>query len=667
MLAIGFLAQIRFKQFEHESAELDALLGAGARLNNLHQTTHDYLLISGYDARVELHKQATALSKSLTSIKFNTIRARRLVGEILNRTSRISFSFDELNAPSAGPGLSNQPSRDTTRLVSGLLAEYGQMRFIIRKALVAQRLGIEKSRSTVFSSILFLAATAAGLMLALSCFIIKNVITRIEALYQGMKTISEGNFGHRITIRRRDEIGRLAMSFNEMTSRLQSSYATLHEEVLQRRQAEENLRILNTELEDRVRARTQDLAAANQQLRMEIEERRLAETRVEAANRAKSDFLANMSHEIRTPMNGILGMTELILLTTTEPKTRTHLGMIKQSGHALLDIINDILDLSKIEAGKTELENQMFRPRDVVASTVDLLGVTARGKGLRLAFRLDDRVPRHTIGDEGRLRQILTNIIGNAVKFTEQGSVEVSLTLAEDGSPTSPETAHLLFSVRDTGVGIPGDKLESIFESFSQVGESAHVKYGGTGLGLAISKQLVEMMGGRIWAESEPGAGSTFFFTVQLGLAHEQTKAPGTVLTALAPSVSPLRILLAEDDKISRIYAIAILEQRGHSVTAVGTGKKAIEVLKDEHFDLVLMDVRMPEMNGEEATRRIRAGEAGDPQVPIVALTAYALKGDRERFLDVGVDDYLSKPINIDELDHLLERIALRRDTADPA
>ncbi len=661
MMATGFLVQLRFKQFENETAELNAFLDAVASLTNLDQTTRGYLLDPDYEAREELHRQAAAISQALTRVKFKTIRARRLVREILRRTNRVGFVFDELHAPPASGDTPGQANLNRLKLVSGLYTEYGQMRFIIRKAIVAQRLDIEKSRRTIFFSILLLSATAAGLMLGLSLFVTKSVISRVDMLYQGMRTITGGNFEHRIRIRRQDEIGRLAMGFNEMTARLQSSYTALREEVRQRRQAEESQRLLNAELEDRVRDRTLDLAAANRQLRAEIEERRQAEARAESATKVKSDFLAKMSHEIRTPMNGILGMTELILLTTTDPKARKHLDMIKQSGQALLDIINDILDLSKIEAGKTELEHQVFNPRDIVASTVELLDVTARNKGLRLTFRLDDRVPGHAIGDEGRLRQILTNIIGNAVKFTEQGSVEVSATLAEDGSPLSPDTVHLLFSVKDTGIGIPGDKLESVFESFSQVGESSHVEYGGTGLGLAISKQLVEMMGGRIWVESEPVAGSTFFFTVRLGLVAEPRQSAGMARTTTAPGVSPLRILLAEDNEINRIYAVTLLEHMGHGVTAVDNGRKALEALKSERFDLVLIDVRMPVMDGGEATRLIRAGEAGNPEVPIVAMTAYALDGDRERFLAMGMDDYIAKPIDIDKLEQLLQRVALGR------
>jgi signal transduction histidine kinase len=391
----------------------------------------------------------------------------------------------------------------------------------------------------------------------------------------------------------------------------------------------------------------------------------VAKEAAEAANRAKSGFLANMSHEIRTPLNGILGMTELALQTARDPESRQYMGLVRQSGQTLLGIINDILDLSKIEAGKVELNSADFSVREVLESTLRPLRVIADEKGIGLTVAVDRDVPVRLSGDQGRLRQVLTNLLGNALKFTESGEVSVNVSLGSQ-APPEPGGAILHFSIRDTGIGIPGESLQSIFESFAQAGVSAHTKYGGTGLGLAISKSLVEMMGGTIQAESEVGRGSVFSFTVSCGAAGKEAPPVAVQPAADQPPVQPerkdggparrLKVLLAEDNLVNRIYVQKILSVMQHEVHAAVSGIEVLEALKNDRFDVVLMDGWMPGMDGMEATRRIREGEAGEDNrgVPIVALTAHALKGDREKFLAAGMNDYIAKPFEIEDLRRVL-------------
>ncbi len=374
---------------------------------------------------------------------------------------------------------------------------------------------------------------------------------------------------------------------------------------------------------------------------------------VESA-RVKSEFLANMSHEIRTPMNGIIGMTSLALDTTLDATQREYLTMAKSSADALLGVIDDILDFSKIEAGKLGVEAIDFALAECVTGAIATLELRARQKGLALVHRIAPDVPSRVVGDPGRLRQVLLNLVGNAVKFTERG--EVSLTV--DAESVGEGEAVLRFEVKDQGVGIPLEKQRLIFEAFAQADSSTTRQYGGTGLGLAISSQLVALMGGTIGVTSVPGDGSTFAFTVRLGVgASPVAPSPGRGERGLedrsdrSRANRSLKVLVAEDNPVNQRLAVALLTKCGHSATLVGTGVDAVDTWQRREFDLILMDVQMPEMDGLEATRAIREREAGTGvRIPIVATTAHAMKGDRERCLAAGMDDYLSKPLDPEEL-----------------
>ncbi len=463
----------------------------------------------------------------------------------------------------------------------------------------------------------------------IALFFARAIAKPLRKLSDGVLRIDRGELNVRIDVTSRDELGQLADSINKMVAALQKS--------------------------------TQELAKANGELKEEVAERQRAEEELrkakeaaEFASSAKGEFLANMSHEIRTPLNAIIGLADLLSETRLSAEQEEYVQMYQRSGENLLTLLNDILDLSKIEAGRLELESITFDLLDLVDKTIEFQAVRAQAKGLGLNRRLAPEVPRLLLGDANRLQQILANLLGNAIKFSENGAVFLEVAVTEQHS----DSCLLSFAVRDTGIGIPEDKLLCIFDSFTQADPSTTRKYGGTGLGLAISKRLVEAMGGQIHVESKVGSGSTFYFSVRFTCLELPTGHAGRVpneAELLPPRAvefrllaeRPLRILLAEDSEDNALLIKSYLKHTPHTMELAENGLQALSKYIGGGFDLVLMDMQMPEMDGYTATSRIRAWEAetGTPPAPIVALTAYARQEDVAKSLAAGCTVHITKPL----------------------
>jgi signal transduction histidine kinase/CheY-like chemotaxis protein len=531
----------------------------------------------------------------------------------------------------------------------------------------------QRFRELLINTLIFVPA-ALCVAVALTIIILRRTTVPIQELVRATNEISGGNLDAEVEITTRDEIADLANSFNLMLHRL----AEYRDEVEAQK----------AQLETKVVERTIDLQKATDRA---IE----AARRAEEASRAKSEFLATMSHEIRTPMNGVLGMVELLLHMPLEVQQRRSAQLVQRSAESLLSIINDILDFSKIGADKLQLEMIDFDLREMVEGIIELLEGQAQGKGLEIKSAFAEDVPIFVGGDPTRLGQILTNLVANAIKFTERGEVAVEVRRVSDPAVNAGGESVLHFSVRDTGIGISPEARRIVFEPFAQADGSMKRKFGGTGLGLAIASKLAKAMGGEIGVESELGKGSNFWFTTRvskgegsktarppargsqdgLRVSSDEPASDQTEGVVGAPAATPERpetidtvcVLVAEDHPVNQEVTLGMLQSLGFRVDVVADGREAVEAAAQARHDLIFMDCQMPEMDGFEATVRIReqeelsgigagAAHRATTRTPIVALTANAMKGDRERCLDAGMDDYVSKPFSRRQLLEVIKR-----------
>ncbi len=523
------------------------------------------------------------------------------------------------------------PKPDTT-LPQPVRADDGSRRFDFKSPLTLEgrKLGvmhfglsgtfIEEARGRLLQRTVLVGVGVLAASLLLLALVAYWLTLPLQRLTAASRQIRSGDYDVRLQAAGGDEVGVLTEDFRNMAAEIKRRVAELQAE----HAALEAARVI-----------------------------------AETASQAKSDFLAKMSHEIRTPMHGILGMVELLKAGTLSDSQRERGELVRRSGEALLGVVNDVLDFSKIQVGKLSLEIVAYRPGDLVQDMISLYLPRAAAKGVQLAAEVLPGAPLVVYGDPARLRQVLGNLLSNAVKFTSQGAISLRVRGVEGAEP---EAARLLFEVEDTGLGVAPEFHERIFEPFAQADDSTTRRFGGTGLGLAISRQLVALMGGELTITSVPGKGSTFRVELPAPPAPEEDALlamPSTVPTDLPVSID-CKVLLAEDNRVNQILARTILDRLGCTVKVAVNGKDAVTAYAADGFDLVLMDCHMPEMDGYEAARRIREIEAGPPargkRVPIIAVTANALPGERDRCLAAGMDDYLAKPFRAEDIATLIRK-----------
>jgi signal transduction histidine kinase/CheY-like chemotaxis protein len=533
--------------------------------------------------------------------------------QLTNSAGQLLYPLAIAGAARAPPQVDNPDVRVLKKRIVYLDDDLGELvvRVDLSPALTAVRREHWKLLGILFGIFTLVMITV---MLTLE-FALKRPISRLA---DASKRLAQGDYSTPLPHAGHDEVGELIASFSTMRDDISRHEGALRGEIEERKRTEQAL----------VRAKKT----------------------AEDANLAKSQFLANMSHEVRTPMNVVIGMTSILLDTPLTDEQRKYAAATKTSAESLLAILNDILDFSKIEAGKLEFESIDFDLAIVLDDLRMLFALQAREKGIELDCLAEPDVPTRLRGDPGRLRQVLINLVGNALKFTSLGEVSVRVLLVG----ADQASARLRFEVRDTGIGVPADKLVHLFDPFTQADSSTTRRYGGTGLGLSVAKRLVELRGGIIGAESTEGSGSTFWFTGEFERQQDKPAAATAAATATDPAPAPppspeqqaAAILVVEDNAFNQMLVVKMLEKLGHRADVANNGREALQCLSRARYDLVLMDCQMPEMDGYEASRAIRAGEAGvlDPAVPIIALTANAMEGDREKAISAGMNDYLSKP-----------------------